>query len=84
MKLVSQVVRDSIRKTDLLARLGGDEFALLLPETDLSAAKTAISRIQTQLESAMQAEQSPITFSIGVVVCTQPPSSQAPLIHYAD
>lgn len=84
LKLVSQGVRDSIRKTDLLARLGGDEFALLLPETDLRAAKTAISRIQTQLVATMQAEQSPITFSIGVVVCTQPPSSQALLIHYAD
>ncbi|HIK39030.1 GGDEF domain-containing protein [Thermoleptolyngbya sp. M55_K2018_002] len=84
LKLVSQVVRDSIRKTDLLARLGGDEFALLLPETNLRAAKTIISRIQTQLVDTMQAEQSPITLSIGVVVCTQPPSSQAPLIHYAD
>lgn len=36
----------TLRPTDLCARLGGDEFVLLLPATDLAAARAALQRLQ--------------------------------------
>ncbi len=39
LKLVSQVLRESVRGADTVARYGGEEFAILLPRTPLIGAK---------------------------------------------
>lgn len=49
-----------LRKTDTVARLGGDEFAFLLPETDQTAAKAAISKIHSGLLGEMETRRWPI------------------------
>lgn len=58
-----------LRKTDLFARLGGDEFAFLLVETGPELAQTIISKFQEDAFLQIQENNSPVTFSIGVLTC---------------
>ncbi|MBL8949341.1 MAG: diguanylate cyclase [Myxococcaceae bacterium] len=39
LRRIANIIRSTSRTTQVVARLGGDEFALLLPETDLEAAR---------------------------------------------
>jgi diguanylate cyclase (GGDEF)-like protein/PAS domain S-box-containing protein len=38
--------QDELRRYDLIGRLGGEEFALLLPDTEINAAKAAAERLR--------------------------------------
>jgi len=57
LRLVSRVLAENLRETDmvgrdaggLVARLGGDEFALLLPETDTAGAEAVGERLVAAL-----------------------------------
>jgi diguanylate cyclase (GGDEF)-like protein len=84
LRTVAQTIAGSIRKTDTVARLGGDEFALLLPNTDQSAARTVIAKLERAVMQQMQAIQSPVTMSIGVVTFLSTPKSVDELLHWAD
>jgi len=43
--LAADVMRSNVRKQDVISRWGGEEFLLLLPETEMSAAKSVAERI---------------------------------------
>jgi diguanylate cyclase (GGDEF)-like protein len=66
---VAATIKQNIRSVDIVSRLGGDEFAILMPETDGENARTAINKVQKYLLGAVQQENWPVTFSIGVVTC---------------
>jgi diguanylate cyclase (GGDEF)-like protein len=55
----------NIRTTDTLGRLGGDELGLLLPETDLQAARSVIDKIRAGIEKEMAFRELAITLSVG-------------------
>lgn len=65
---VAAVMMGSVRSTDVLGRLGGDEFAIVLPETDMEAARGVFSQIHARLTQHARAAGWPLTFSIGVGV----------------
>ncbi len=82
---VVQYAKIHLRKTDFVARLGGDEFAFLLPETDQIAAQVIISKIQISLLEEMRKNTWSITFSIGVLTCSDDiPQTANELIKQAD
>lgn len=56
LKHFADILRDSVRTTDITARLGGDEFVLLLPDTDLDHAEAVANRIQQQVEEYARRE----------------------------
>lgn len=64
---IADFIRNNSRKSDSLARLGGDEFAIILPETDLEAARMALEKLRTRLREEMERAAHPVSFSIGVV-----------------
>ena len=79
-----QTIRDHIRRTDVVARLGGDEFAILLSETASDQAKVVITKLQKVLQTVMEENNWPVTFSIGVVTFATPPATIDQLINIAD
>jgi diguanylate cyclase (GGDEF)-like protein len=84
LRLVVSIIRSHVRASDVIARLGGDEFALLLPETDETAARSAISKIQSQILKAMQAGKWPVTVSIGSLTSSDGNEDIEDLIRRAD
>jgi diguanylate cyclase (GGDEF)-like protein len=49
LQRVGDVLRLSLRNTDLAARLGGDEFGVVLPNTDGAAASIVAERIRQRI-----------------------------------
>jgi diguanylate cyclase (GGDEF)-like protein len=82
--VVVDIIKRNIRKSDVVARLGGDEFAILLPETDQEAACTVMTKMHKSLADDTRDNNGPVTFSIGVVTCTQMPPTVDKLIELSD
>lgn len=77
------IVRETLRKTDLVGRIGGEEFAILLPGDDTEGARELAERLREKLENSpsLVGEQSiPCTVSIGIAALqTTDTSADAPL-----
>ncbi len=76
--------KSHLRETDLVARLGGDEFALIMVNLNIESTEKIISRIQKDTLEKMQANNWPITLSIGVLTCQSPAASAETLTKIAD
>jgi diguanylate cyclase (GGDEF)-like protein len=66
-------VKQEIRQDELIARYGGEEFAIVLPETDLNAARALAERIRRLVAShrfQYGDRTYQVTISLGVAVTT--------------
>ncbi len=88
LKMVAGIINAHIRKTDIPARYGGDEFAILLPETDVEAAKIITQRIRDGLSSiSMDTEKGGsihISASFGVTSCGPKTPGREKVVEVAD
>ncbi|VAV84023.1 hypothetical protein MNBD_DELTA01-481 [hydrothermal vent metagenome] len=68
LRETSAVIRNSVRKIDVVARYGGEEIAVLLPQTSLSGALGEAERIRLNIENTKYQEDfdEVITVSLGV------------------
>lgn len=83
---LATVCRETLRPQDTVARYGGEEFIVLLPETPLEDAISALTRLQRELTKKFfmhDNEKVLITFSAGVTQML-PEDSQASVIKRAD
>ncbi len=83
---LANVCRETLRPQDTVARFGGEEFIILLPETPLEEAVTALTRLQRELTKKFFLngnEKVLITFSAGVTQML-PEDTQAMVIKRAD
>lgn len=48
---IAEVIRSSVRATDLVGRWGGEEFVIISPETDIAGSFLLAEKIRTRLES---------------------------------
>jgi diguanylate cyclase (GGDEF)-like protein len=67
---VSDILQN-VRKTDVVARLGGDEFAIFLPDTDQSSVRIVMEKMRSELNKVAERNRWPVTFSIGVLTCSE-------------
>jgi diguanylate cyclase (GGDEF)-like protein len=84
LQTVGEILLNSMRKTELAGRLGGDEFAIALPETNETGAQAAFGKIRTNLSRAMQENNWPVGFSIGVISFDTPPANFNEALRLAD
>ncbi|WP_299797388.1 GGDEF domain-containing protein [uncultured Shewanella sp.] len=81
---VANVLRESLRATDVVARLGGDEYVCLLPETKQDEAMAAFVKASVLLKKRMTKYKWGVTFSIGVVSFEKMPDDIKEAIEIAD
>ena len=84
----AELIRSTLRGSDIPARYGGDEFAIILPETDATDARSAAERILEAFhDRAFVGEQRgpvPIAASIGVATFPADGRTATDLIAAAD
>jgi diguanylate cyclase (GGDEF)-like protein len=88
LRETSELLRKSLRKSDIAARYGGEEFAVLLPETPQEGAFILAERLREKL-AAMSFNYGDqvifVTMSVGIAVYSpKTDSSNADLIKKAD
>ena len=66
LEKVATLIRDNIRSTDMVGRYGGEEFLIILPQTDLYAARIVAERIRSIIEMTKMKDFVGNTFSITV------------------
>jgi diguanylate cyclase (GGDEF)-like protein len=63
---IAEVIRSSVRATDLVGRWGGEEFVILSPETNIDGGFLLAEKIRTRLEATSFGEIGHRTASFGV------------------
>jgi len=83
LKLVAQVIRDTVRAADVAARFGGEEFSILLPQTNDEEAAAIAERIRYNVEHT-EFPHRRVTLSIGIASCSAELCSSVDLVSAAD
>ncbi len=84
---VGAVLTEAVREPVFVGRLGGEEFLVVLPETDLGAARQAAERIRERV-SAIDTSRwftgQGLTVSLGVTVSRPSADAESDMLHRAD
>jgi two-component system, cell cycle response regulator len=82
------VLQPMLRKSDLLGRIGGEEFAVLMPGTDLEAARAAAERMRQTVHlskvTSLDGRTIDVSISIGVAASGPGTRDVSEVLHAAD
>ncbi|MCY2926852.1 MAG: diguanylate cyclase [Planctomycetota bacterium] len=89
LALAADIIRASLRTSDVAARYGGDEFVVLLPHTSIDRGLAVAERTRTELAAGVQARyrtmRPPVTLSIGIAsLSDHHPATADELVAFAD
>ena len=68
---IAEIIRSSVRATDLAGRWGGEEFVIISPGTDIGGGFSLAEKIRTRIESIELGEIGQKTASFGVTAFTE-------------
>ncbi|MFH1385259.1 MAG: GGDEF domain-containing protein [Candidatus Omnitrophota bacterium] len=84
LREVAKILKDNVRKVDLLARYGGEEFAVVFPETDRNGGIEGAERIRAAVARErfkVYDEETSVTVSIGVASFPEDVSQDTSTFH---
>ena len=87
LRQLAAVVRSFVRGEDIAARIGGEEFAVLLPESDVPAARAFAERLREAVADSvfvLAGEPHRITISIGIAAMAPARAERSALMQAAD
>ncbi|MEN9429537.1 MAG: hypothetical protein RJA86_396, partial [Pseudomonadota bacterium] len=88
LQQVADIIRSTLRDTDIAGRIGGEEFAIMLVQTNLNNAQEVAERLRQKIEESHihleDGQLVPLTISIGVSIPVYPLETLATLLQHAD
>jgi len=77
LKHFGQLVRNTLRKIDMVGRMGGEEFAIILPGTDMAGARIFAERLREAVANTpLVQDGQPIVLTVSIGIATMgPPDS---------
>ena len=89
LRTVADRIQKEVRRSDLVARYGGEEMVLVMPETNLNAARKRLETIRESvagegIKVPKRAEGVRVTVSAGVAVWPDDGKHSDDLLHVAD
>lgn len=83
LRIVADVLKDTLRGADVAARYGGEEFAVLLPQTSMAEAAQIAERLRQRIENARFPKRE-VTVSIGIAGSSSELNDPKELVAAAD
>lgn len=83
LRIVADVLKETLRAADVAARYGGEEFAVLLPQTTSSEAGAIAERIRLRIERT-EFPKRKVTVSIGIASISPEIESADQIVNAAD
>ncbi|HEY9857480.1 MAG TPA: diguanylate cyclase [Stenomitos sp.] len=73
LRSIGQILKDSVRETDVVARYGGEEFAVILPETNSTYSLEVAERIRKNVarHTFWGRGQTPVTVTVSIGVASR-------------
>ncbi|MDI9413589.1 MAG: GGDEF domain-containing protein [Bacillota bacterium] len=84
LKLVTDMIKKSVRETDSVIRYGGDEFVVLLPKQDKNQAHLIAQRILENISATSKIERKTVELSIGIASSPDDTIDKRQLLMLAD
>jgi diguanylate cyclase (GGDEF)-like protein/PAS domain S-box-containing protein len=81
----ANLIKESIRSSDILARVGGDEFSVILPRTDQATGESVVKRMRETINTYNENNKDlPLGLSLGLATADRSDISLKELFKRAD